>query len=316
MRRLGSSGPMVSRLGLGLLTWGTQTPVDEARDQLTVFLEAGGTLVDTAFAYGGGASEETLGSLLRSGFARDDLVIATKAGLAYDDREVRRTDTSREYLLSCLDRSLNRLGVDHVDLWQVHVWSELTPVEETLSALDEAVRSGRVRSVGVSNWSSWRSAQAATHQTLTAGAPLVSTQLEYSLLNRSIESEALPAAQALGMGVLPWSPLCRGILTGKYRSGVPAGSRAAGSGVLADAVGNYRDEQSVAIVDAVISVAEEVDWSPLEVALAWVRDRPGVTAPIVGARTARQLEAALAVESCELPARFVARLDEQSTRRR
>ena len=312
-RSLGRSGLAVSRLGLGLMTWGNHTDEHEAREQLTAFVDAGGTLLDTAHTYAGGASEELLGRLLGDVVPRDDVVIATKAGVGIR-RGTRVMDTSRGYLLSCLDLSLRRLGVDHVDLWQVHVWSDATPIEETLSALDTAVATGRAAYVGISNWSGWRTAQAATWQRAVPGrAPLVSTQVEYSLLNRGIEHEVVPAAQELGLGILPWSPLGRGVLTGKYRTGTPADSR--GASEMSQFVDPYRDESSSQVVEAVVRAADGLGWTPLEVALAWVRDRPGVTAPIVGARTAAQLRQALAVEERTLPSELTEALDDVSAER-
>ena len=310
-RYLGRTGLKVSRLGLGTLTWGRDTDEHEARDQMVAFTEAGGTLVDTAAGYGEGASEELIGSLIGDVVQRDDLVIATKAGISRG-RGNRETNASRGYLISTLDASLRRLGVDHVDLWQVHTWVEDTPLEETLTALDYAVSTGRAAYVGVSNYTGWQSAQAATWQRAVPGrATLASNQVEYSLVNRRAETEVLPAAEAMGLGVLPWSPLGRGVLTGKYRHGTPADSRAA-SPHFANFVGSYLGERHARIVEAVARAAEGLDWSPLEVALTWVRDRPGVVAPIVGARTAAQLRGSLTVEELELPAQIVAALDDVS----
>jgi aryl-alcohol dehydrogenase-like predicted oxidoreductase len=310
-RYLGRTGLKVSRLGLGTLTWGRDTDEHEARDQLVAFTEAGGTLVDTAAGYGEGASEELIGSLIGDVVHRDDLVIATKAGISRRSG-ARETNASRGYLLRTLDASLKRLGVDHVDLWQVHTWVDDTPLEETLSALDYAVSTGRAAYVGVSNYCGWQSAQAATWQRAVPGrARIASNQVEYSLLQRGVEREVIPAASALGMGILPWSPLGRGVLTGKYRTGTPADSRAA-SPHFSNFVGSYLTERSARIVEAVARAAEGLSWSPLEVALAWVRDRPGVTAPIVGARTAAQLRGSLTVEECELPAEIVAALEDVS----
>lgn len=310
-RFLGRTGLRVSRLGLGTLTWGRDTDEHEARDQLVAFVEAGGTLVDTAAGYGDGASEELIGSFLGEVVDRDDLVLATKAGISRA-RGTRETNTSRGYLLRTLDASLKRLGVDHVDLWQVHTWTDDTPLEETLSALDHAVTTGRAAYVGISNYTGWQSAKAATWQSAVPGRiPLASTQVEYSLLNRSAEAEVVPAARDLGLGVLPWSPLGRGVLTGKYRTGTPADSRAA-SPHFSSFVGAYLTDQHARIVEAVAKAADGLSWSPLEVALAWVRDRPGVTAPIVGARTAAQLRGSLTVEECELPDEIVAALEDVS----
>jgi aryl-alcohol dehydrogenase-like predicted oxidoreductase len=311
-RYLGRTGLKVSRLGLGTLTWGRDTDEHEARDQLVSFVEAGGTLLDTAAGYGDGAAEELIGSLLGDVVRRDDLVLATKAGISRSRGGVREANASRGYLIATLDSSLKRLGVDHVDLWQVHTWVEDTPLEETLSALDYAVATGRASYVGVSNYAGWQSAQAATWQRAVPGrAPLASTQVEYSLLNRKVEAEVLPAATALGLGVLPWSPLGRGVLTGKYRTGTPADSRAA-SPHFSNFVGSYLDDRSARIVEAVVRAADGLELTPLEVALAWVRDRPGVTAPILGARTAAQLKGSLTVEDVTLPPEIVAALDDVS----
>jgi aryl-alcohol dehydrogenase-like predicted oxidoreductase len=313
-RSLGRSGLAVSRLGLGLMTWGNGTDEHEARDQLTAFLDAGGTLLDTAHTYGGGASEELLGRLLGDVVPRDEVVVASKAGLIRSRGE-RIVDTSRANLLRCLDLSLRRLGIDHLDLWQVHVWSDATPMDEVLSTLDFAVSSGRATYAGISNWSGWRTAQGATWQRAVPGrTPIVSTQVEYSLLNRGIEHDVVPAAAELGLGILPWSPLGRGVLTGKYRTGTPADSR--GASTMAQFIDPYLDETSAQVVEAVVKAADGLGWTPLEVALAWVRDRPGVTAPIVGARTAAQLRQALAVEERTLPAELVEALDDVSSERR
>ncbi|MGH3444495.1 MAG: aldo/keto reductase [Nocardioidaceae bacterium] len=310
-RYLGRTGLKVSRLGLGTLTWGRDTDEHEARDQLVAFTQAGGTLVDTAAGYADGASEELLGAMIGDVVAREDLVIATKAGVSRVGG-TRRVDASRGHLVAALDASLKRLGVDHVDLWQVHTWVEDTPIEETLSALDYAVSTGRAAYVGVSNYTGWQCAQAGTWQRAVPNrAVLASTQVEYSLLNRRVEAELLPAAEAMGMGVLPWSPLGRGVLTGKYRTGTPVDSRAA-SPHFASFVGGYLQERPSRIVEAVVRAAEGLEWSPLEVALVWVRDRPGVVAPIVGARTAAQLRASLAAEARELPAQIVEALADVS----
>jgi aryl-alcohol dehydrogenase-like predicted oxidoreductase len=310
-RSVGNSGLKVSRLGLGTMTWGRDTDEHEARDQLIAFAEAGGTLVDTAAGYTDGDSESLIGSLIGDVVARDEVVLATKAGISRRSGE-RVTNTSRGSLLRALDGSLKRLGVDHVDLWQVHVWTDDTPLDETLGALDSAVSTGRTAYVGISNYTGWQTAQAATWQRAVPGrAPIACTQMEYSLLNRAIEAEVLPACAALGLGVLPWSPLGRGVLTGKYRTGTPSDSRGA-SPVFSNFVNAYLDERSSRIVDAVARAADGLGWTPLEVALVWVRDRPGVTAPIVGARTATQLRGALDVEEKSLPDELVGALDDVS----
>lgn len=310
-RSVGATGLRVSRLGLGTMTWGSDVDEHEARGQLVGFVEAGGTLVDTAATYGDGASEELLGSMLGTVVSREDVVLATKAGLSRR-AGVRHLEASRRALLATLDASLDRLGTDHVDLWQVHAWDPATPVAEVMAALETAVTSGRAAYVGISNYAGWQTAQAATWQAAVPGrVPLASTQVEYSLLNRDVEDEVLPAARALGLGVLPWSPLGRGVLTGKYRTGTPTSSRAASSR-FSGFVDPYLDPVSARVVEAVAKAADGLEWTPLEVALTWVRDRPGVTAPIVGARTTAQLRATLATEELVLPAEISDALDDVS----
>jgi aryl-alcohol dehydrogenase-like predicted oxidoreductase len=299
----------VSRLALGTMGWGKSTPVEDARDHLKAFVAAGGDFVDTAHIYGNGASEEALGSMLGDLVPRDELVICTKAGVA-GRAGTRVVDTSRRTLIQQLDTSLQRMGTPFVDLWLVHVWSDDTPLDETLSALEWAVTSGRARYVGVSNYSGWQVAHAATLLSSNR-IPLVANEIEYSLLNRIPEDEMVPAAQALGFGLLPWSPLGRGVLTGKYRHGIPADSRAA-SREFTGLAGLNLTEESGQIVDAVAIAARGMNVSPAEIALAWVRDRPGVVAPIVGVRTTAQLRTALASEDLELPTELVQALDDVS----
>jgi Predicted oxidoreductases (related to aryl-alcohol dehydrogenases) len=309
-RPLGRSGLAVSRLALGTMTWGRDTDADDAAAQLKSFLDAGGNLIDTADVYGDGDAEALIGSLVGTLVPREDILIATKAGLR--PGSPRRRDNSRGHLLRTLDASLRRLGTEYIDLWQVHGYDPDTPLEETLSALDYAVNSGRVRYVGVSNFSGWQTAQAATWQAAFPGrAPVVAVQVEYSLLQRGIEREVVPACQSLGLGILPWSPLGRGVLTGKYRHGRPADSRAA-SPHFERFVACYLEPRCSSIVEAVATAAHGLGVSPLEVALAWVRDRPGVVAPILGARTVGQLLGALQVERMTLPEEIAQALDDVS----
>jgi aryl-alcohol dehydrogenase-like predicted oxidoreductase len=310
-RHLGRSGLRVSRLALGTMTWGRDTDAEEAASQLAAFLDAGGTLVDTADVYANGDAERILGGLLGDAAPRDEVIVATKA-------VARRTDgpfgggASRGALLSALDGSLRRLGVEHIDLWQLHAWDSAVPLDETLAALDTAVRSGKVRYTGVSNYSGWQLATAATMQLMSPGAtPVVSTQVEYSLAERGIEREVVPAAEHHGIGILPWAPLGRGVLTGKYRSGTPADSRGA-SAHYAPYVEHHRTERAARIVQAVSTAADGLGTSPLAVALAWVRDRPGVVAPVVGARDTGQLVGSLAAEDLTLPTAIRAALDDVS----
>ena len=311
LRRAGATGLTLSRIGLGTMTWGRDTDEHEAADQARAFIEAGGNFIDTAAVYGAGDSEKVIGGLIGSLFKRDEMVIATKAGITFIDG-LRTVDTSRNALLNELDASLKRLGTDYIDLWQVHTWDTQTPLEDTLSALDTAYQSGKVRYVGISNYSGWQTSRAITRQeSIATKAPIATTQNEYSLLNRDIEHEVLPCALELNVGLLAWSPLGRGVLTGKYRNGIPSDSRGA-SPHFAGFVESYLDERSKRIVEAVQVAADGLGYSPLEVALAWVRDAQGVTSAIVGARTGAQLRGILRSEEITLPAVVREALDEVS----
>ena len=310
-RRAGSSGLALSRLGLGTMTWGRDTDEIEAADQCRAFLDAGGNFLDTAATYGDGDSERVIGGLIGTLFPRDEVIIATKAGINFSDG-VRKVDASRHSLIADLDRSLSRLGTDYVDVWQVHNWDELTPLDDTLSALDYAYTTGRARYVGISNFSGWQLARAATkQQSNSMKAPLTTVQSEYSLLNRSAEYELIDASLECGLGFLAWAPLARGVLTGKYRKGVPSDSRGAAPH-FAKHIEPYLDARSSKIVEAVAVAAEGLGFSPLEVALAWVRDAPGVTSALIGARTGAQLRGVLKSEEIALPDVVRTALDEIS----
>jgi aryl-alcohol dehydrogenase-like predicted oxidoreductase len=293
------------------MTWGRDTDEHESADQLRAFLDAGGNFIDTAATYGDGDSERVIGGLLDSLVKRSDIVLASKAGIGYRDGQ-RVVDNSRRSLLAELDASLRRLGTDHLDIWQLQAWDDGTPLYETLSALDYAVSSGRARYVGISNLSGWQSARAATLQEVELTKPrITSSQNEYSLLQRNCENEVLACARDLGLGFFAWSPLGRGVLTGKYRVGTPVDSRGA-SPHFAGFVAPYLDARSRRIVDAVIVAADGLGFAPLEVALTWVRDAPDVTSSIIGARTAAQLRGVLMSESVVLPAVVRQALDEVS----
>ncbi|SFL47621.1 aldo/keto reductase [Streptomyces pini] len=310
-RHVGRTGLRVSRIGLGTLTWARDTGEREAADLLKSFWEAGGTLVDTADVYADGGAEYLLGRLVQDLVPRRDLVIATKAGGVPDPE--RHFDCSRGHLLAALDASLERLGTDYVDLWQVHAYDPFTPLEETLQALDTAVASGRARYAGVAGFCGWQLAKAAAWQLAAPGARarLAGVQMEYSLLQRGVEREVLPAALDLEVGLLASSPLGRGVLTGKYRHSTPPGSRGA-SEHLAPFVEPYLDDAAARIVDAVATAADGLAVTPLQVALAWVRDRPGVAAPVIGPRTPQQLGEALSVEGLTLPDEICRALDDVS----
>lgn len=314
-RHLGRSGLRVSRLAMGTLSWGSLTDADEAATQLAAFVEAGGNLVDTADVYADGEAERILGGLIGDTASR----VVPRAGVVVATKAVARRHggpfgggASRGALLTALDGSLRRLGLDHVDLWQLHAWDPAVPLEETLAAVDFAVTSGRVRYVGVSNYAAWQLAAAASWQRAVPGrSPVVALQSEYSLLDRSVEGDVLAAASTYGVGLLPWAPLGRGVLTGKYRHGTPADSRGA-TEEFASYVSHHRTERAARVVQAVLTAADGLGTSPLAVALAWVRDRPGVVAPVVGARDTAQLTGSLATESLVLPPAIRAALDDVS----
>ncbi|WP_084958286.1 aldo/keto reductase [Thermoactinospora rubra] len=309
-RYVGRSGLPVSRLGLGTMTWGRDTDADDAAVQLRTFVEAGGTLVDTADVYTAGDAERLLGRLLREAVPRSEIVISTKAVVTPAGRRPR--DASRRHLLAAVDESLARLGVDYVDLWQLHTYDPEVPLEETLAAMDAIVTSGRAVYAGVCDYTGWQLAAAATAQRVVPGrVPITSAQVEYSLLARDAERELIPAAEHCGVGVLAWSPLGRGVLTGKYRTGVPADSRAA-TPHFADFVRPYLDERSRRVVESVMTAADGLGCSPLAVALSWVRDQPGVCSAIVGARTCAQLKAILQAEEVVLPREIREALDDVS----
>ena len=307
-RAVGQSGLKVSHLGLGTMTWGVETDADEAAAQLVAFHDAGGTLVDTAASYGYGEAESILGHLVADVVPRVDLVIASKAGITRTP-DTRVVDASRGALLRQLDQSLRKIGTDYLDLWYVHSVDDTVSFDETLAALDYAVSSGRVRYAGVSNYCGWRLARAATWQRAVPGrATIVANQVRYSLIDRGVEREVIPAGQELGVGIFPWSPLGGGVLTGKYRAGIPSDSRAA-AGHRPDLVAA---DAAAGIVEAVATAAEGLATSPVAVSLAWLRDRPGVTAPILGARTLGQLTGALVSETLELPREIHDALDDVS----
>ena len=311
MRRIGKSGLSLSRLGLGTMTWGRDTDTHEAADQCRAYIEAGGNFFDTSPTYGDGDSERVIGGLIGTLFKREDVAIATKAGVTFPDGS-RMVNNSRQSLIADLDKSLARLETNYVDIWQIHLWDSNTPLEDSLSALDYAYSSGKARYVGLSNFSGWQSARAITIQEgNSAKAPIISNQVEYSLLNRTAEDEILECARETGTGVLAWAPLGRGVLTGKYRRGIPSDSRGAAPHFVKH-VEPYLNEKSARIVEAVCVASEGLGYSPLETALAWVRDAPGISSAIVGARTGAQLRGILKSEEIELPEIVRNALDEIS----
>jgi aryl-alcohol dehydrogenase-like predicted oxidoreductase len=315
-RTLGRSGCAVSSFGLGTMTFGVETDEQAAHEQLDRFVEAGGTFVDTADVYGGGMSEEIIGRWFASRPAAitEPVVLATKGRFPLDDFP-NGDGLSARHLTRALDSSLRRLGLEAVDLYQVHAFDPWTPLEETLSTLDGFVRAGKIRYYGLSNFTGWQLTKAVhLARALNAAGP-VTLQPQYSLLVREIEWEIVPAARDAGLGLLPWSPLGGGWLSGKYRRDQrPAGATRLGEdpdrGMEAyDRRGQGRTWD---VIEATEKVAGERGVSMAEVALAWVSGRPGVTATILGARTATQLETNLRAAQLRLTAAETAALDAAS----
>ncbi|MGZ4592087.1 MAG: aldo/keto reductase, partial [Actinomycetes bacterium] len=316
-RTLGRSGCAVSCLALGTMTFGAETDEAGAHAQLDAFVAAGGDLVDTADVYSAGASEEIIGRWLaaRPRDVRDRVVLATKGRFARG-RGPNDAGLSRRHLQRALDSSLRRLGVDEVDLYQVHAWDPLTPIEETLRVLDDFVRAGKVRYVGLSNVVGWQVQKAvATARELRLETP-VTVQPQYNLLVREVEWEIVPSCLDAGLGLLTWSPLGGGWLTGKYRRDArPTGATRLGEnperGVEAYA-GRSSRQRTWDVVEAVERVAEARDSTMAQVALAWLLARPAVTSVLLGARTLEQLHDNLGAAHLRLDAEEVRVLDAAS----
>lgn len=293
-RKLGSTGIAVSTLALGTMYFGDETNEETAFAILDAFIEAGGNLIDTADVYVHGASEQIIGRWLanRPKDVTDRVVLATKGRVAVSP-DVNAAGLSRRHLHRALDASLLRLGVDTIDLYQLHASDMHTPVEETLSFLDDAVRAGKIHYVGLSNFTGWQlQLVVSTAKALGLNAP-VSLQQQYSLLSRESEWEVIPAAVHNGLSVLPWSPLAGGLLAGKYkRGGVPeADTRAGSAKPLYQLVSSEyaKSDRNWDTIGTVVHIAKETGATPAQVALSWLSSRPGVTAPIFGARTLEQL---------------------------
>lgn len=316
-RKLGNSGLSVSNLTLGTMGFGTETPEDEAFAILDAFLESGGNIIDTADVYGGGASEELIGRWRSS---RPDttsrVAIATK-GRFGTGPDVNDAGLSRPHLHRALNTSLRRLGVEAIDLYQMHGWDPLTPVEETLSFLDAAVRAGKIHYVGLSNFTGWQlQLVLSTARAMGLQVP-ITLQQQYSLVCREIEYEVVPAALHNGIGLLPWSPLAGGFLSGKYaRDGKldEAGTRYGEGNAMFKYIGGSHaaNERNWATLDAVRQIAEQIGATPSQVALSWVNNRPGVSSSIIGARTMAQLQDNLAAVAIDLDADMIRRLDSVS----
>ena len=305
-RYVGNSGLRVSALSLGTMSWAGETDEQDATELLRTFMSAGGRHIDTAASYADGRSEAMIGSMLGDVVSRTEVSISTKAGMSTSDGR-RTVDTSRNAMLSGLDASLARLGTDYVDIWFAQAWDGNVPLDETLSALEFALRSGRARYAGVSNFNGWQTAKAAA----VAGFPLVAAQAEYSLLHRKPEEELIPAVEDAGLGLMGWAPLGRGVLTGKYRGNIPADSRAAHS-VLSPYVEPYLAQQPSSVVEAVSMAAKGLGRTPLDVSLSWLLSQHGVATAIVGPRTPVQLKEILDSQLTPLPPEISRALEDVS----
>jgi aryl-alcohol dehydrogenase-like predicted oxidoreductase len=316
-RKLGNSGLSVSDLILGTMGFGTETEENAAFAILDAFVEAGGNMLDTADVYGKGASEELLGRwrTSRSGDVTDGVAIATKARFGTGPG-VNDVGVSRRHLNKALSTSLRRLGVDTIDLFQLHGWDPLTPVEETLSFLDAAMRAGKVHYVGISNFTGWQMQLfISTARAMGVPAP-VTLQQQYSLIYREIEYEVTPAALHNQIGLLPWSPLAAGFLSGKYVRGADSGKggRLASDNLMTQHQAKvlHNNDSKWATLDVVRDIAEQIGATPSQVALSWVRDQPAVTAPIIGARTIEQLRDNLGAADLVLDAEMTDKLSKAS----
>lgn len=316
-RTLGRTGCAVSTLTLGTMTFGKETDEPGAHEQLDAFVEAGGNLVDTADVYNAGVSEEIIGRWLaeRPTDVRDGVVIATKGRFPTGD-DVNDVGLSRRHLQRALDASLRRLGVDCVDVYQVHSFDPVTPLEETLGTLDDMVRAGKVRYVGLSNYTGWQIQKTMAVAREHGWAAPVTLQPQYNLLVRELEWEIVPSCLDAGLGMLPWSPLGGGWLTGKYsRDQRPTGATRLGEdpnrGVEAYDR-RSRAQRTWDVVDAVRRVADGRGASMAQVALSWLVDRPAVTSVILGARTTEQLADNLGAAQVRLDPEEIALLDEAS----
>lgn len=315
---LGRTGLRVSPLGLGTMTfgtdWGWGSPKETAFQLMDRYLGAGGNFIDTADGYTGGTSETFIGEYLEKNALRDRVVLATKYGFNAAPGDPNAGGNGRKNLRRALEGSLRRLRTDYVDLYWVHVWDTVTPVEEVMATLDDVVREGKVRYIGLSDVPAWYAARGATLAELRGWERIAALQLEYSLIERNIEREHVPLALELGMGIVPWSPLGSGLLAGKYTRA--DGSRSRGEGRLEHLQGSGNPafeklftEENWRIEGALREVAATLGRSMAAVAIAWATRRPAVSSTLVGATKLAQLEDNLGALSFELPAELAARLD-------
>ncbi|WP_165072909.1 aldo/keto reductase [Paludisphaera rhizosphaerae] len=308
-RLLGGSGLRVSELCLGTMTfgeeWGWGSSKDESRRVLDAFFEAGGNFIDTANVYTNGASETLLGEFLKGD--RDRVVLATKYTNAMPGNDPNNAGNQRKNMMRAVEASLKRLQTDYIDLYWLHIWDRITPLEEVMRAFDDLVRQGKILHAGVSDMAAWAVARANTLAELRGWSPFVGLQIEYSLLERTVERELLPMAEALKLGVTAWSPLAGGALTGKYVGNKAGADARLNSEMMKE--WQRTDDQAHAVVAEVLAVAAEVGRSPAQVALAWLRHRPIPIIPIIGARRLEQVQDNLACLDVKLDESQLQRLN-------
>ena len=311
-RLLGKSGLRVSQLCLGTMTfgedWGWGSSKDESRQILDAFFEAGGNFIDTANVYTNGTSESLLGEFLKGD--RDRAVLATKYTNAMPGTDPNAGGNQRKNMMRSVEASLKRLQTDYIDLYWLHIWDKITPLDEVMRAFDDLVRQGKILHTGVSDMAAWAVARASTLAELRGWTPFVGLQIEYSLIERTVERELIPMAEALGLGVTAWSPLAGGVLTGKYVEGKAEADARMNSEMMKGF--DRADERARRVVNEVQAVAREVGRSPAQVALAWLRQRPVPIIPIVGARRLEQFRDNLACLDLQLNTSQVERLDTAS----
>ena len=317
-RLLGQSGLRVSPLCLGTMTfgddWGWGSGAKESGKILDKYLEQGGNFIDTANYYTDGTSESMLGKLLSG--RRDDVVLGTKYTLCMRKGDPNAGGNHRKSLMQSLEASLKRLQTDYIDLYWVHIWDRFTPIEEVMRALDDAVRLGKVLYIGISDMPAWKVAQGNTLAQLRGWTPFTALQIEYSLIERSVERELIPMASGLGLGVTPWSPLGASLLSGKYRrehlESIKKNPNSAVHNKGCRSVSNRLTDRNITIAEEVIKIAEQIGSTPPKVALRWLLDRAGVTSVIIGARTQTQLTENLGCLNLELSDHLRQRLDDVS----
>jgi aryl-alcohol dehydrogenase-like predicted oxidoreductase len=316
---LGRSGLRVSPLCLGTMTFGTEwgwgTKEDISRSVFNRYIEAGGNFLDTADVYTGGTSEEMLGKFVAEGNLRDNVVIATKYTINTTPGDPNSRGNGRKNVYRALENSLRRLKTDYIDLYWLHFWDTVTPVEEVVGTFNDLVCEGKIRYFGLSDIPAWYAARAQTLAEKEGKHRIIAFQLEYSLVERNIEREHIPAASELGIGICPWSPLASGFLSGKYKQEGKSGSgegrleieKASGKGIF-----ERFTDRNWRILDVLLDIASQIEKTPAQVALNWVKTQPGITSVIIGATKVAQLDDNMTALEFTIPADLRKKLDEVS----